>query len=161
MVGQLDTQQTALLLAMMGRAPKAESVFIASGLEGESPFKKGAAFTIREGRRKIRLDLQDRRLAIDIHLDLLGVLDEYDQDLLDRAGPQEELEERLSKEIQENCFGILGYAQRLGSDPIGFGDLVRAKYYSAWKTMNWEEVYREATVNVAVKVEIRQFGLIK
>jgi spore germination protein len=161
MVGQLDTQQTALLLAMMGRAPKTEFVFIASGLERDSPLKRGAAFTIRESHRKIRLDLQGRRLAIDILLDLRGVLDEYDQDMLDQAGPQEVLEERLSREVQENCLGILGYTQRLGSDPIGFGDLVRAKYYSAWKTMDWEEVYRDATVNVEVKMEIRQFGLIK
>ena len=55
------------------------------------------------------------------------------------------------QEVQRNCLGNPRYTQRLGSDPIGFGDLVRAKYYSAWKTMDWEEVYRDATVNVEVK----------
>lgn len=161
LVGELDTQQTALLMAMMGQAPKTGFTFIASGFKRESPLKKGLAYTIKESRRRIRLEMHGRRLVIDIVLDFRGTLDEYDQDMLDEASAQQEIEEQLSSEIKEMCLGILGYTQRIGSDPIGIGDLVRAKYYSAWKTMDWKEVYQDAVVNVMVKADIQQFGLIK
>jgi spore germination protein len=54
----------------------------------------------------------------------------------------------------------LKYLQQVGSDPIGIGEKVRAKYYSYWQGVDWKDIYKDIDINVDVKVDIKQYGAI-
>src|SRR5690554_144204 len=166
MVGELNTQQTGFLLTMMGQAPQTEFGFISSGGQRESQpkregVKKGIFLTITSSRRRIRPAMKNQRPLIDISLNFQGTLDEYHRDMLDEARVQKDLENQLAEEIKEICQNIFAYMQEIGSDPLGIGDLVRAKHYADWKKMDWRESYRNAEVNITVKLDILQYGTIK
>lgn len=161
MVGEIDTQQTAFLLAMMGQLKKTEFIFNPSSLVKGDQLKKGIAVAIKGGRRKIQIKIKDQQPVINISLDFKGSLDEYRRDTLDDVRLQKKIEKQLSGEIKRACLEIVKYTQRIGSDPIGIGDLVRAKYPSDWKRMNGKDVYQDAKVNVKVNLDIIQFGSIK
>jgi len=58
------------------------------------------------------------------------------------------------------CLEIFRYTQEIGSDPLGIGDLVRAKFPAYWQRVDWRTAYRETTVKLSVKLNILQYGAI-
>ena len=39
--------------------------------------------------------------------------------------------------------------------------MIRAKYYDYWKSIEWNEVYKEADIKAKVEIEVRNVGAIK
>lgn len=104
--------------------------------------------------------IENNRPAIDMALAFTASLVEYRRDALDQPPVQKKIEEQLARQIKQACLEIIHYTQEIGSDPIGIGDLVRAKYPAYWQRVNWREAYREATVNLQIKLDILQYGAI-
>lgn len=96
-----------------------------------------------------------------LHPCLKVLLVEYRRDELDDPQIQKKIESQLSTQIKKSCLEIIEYTQTIGSDPIGIGDLVRAKYPAYWQSVNWSDAYRDAKVNLRVKLDILQFGAIR
>lgn len=161
MVGRIDTQQTVFLLAMMGQLTRTELFFKPIEPEKSSSLKKGLSLTHIRSHSKIRVKLEDRRPVIDISLIFKGSLVEYHRDELDDPQVQKKIEGQLSTQMKKSCLEIIKYTQAIGSDPIGIGDLVRAKYPAYWQSINWSDAYRDAKVNLKVKLDILQFGAIR
>lgn len=44
--------------------------------------------------------------------------------------------------------------QKINSDPIGIGDLVRAKHSDYWKMVDWYKVYPKAKLHAHVNFKI-------
>lgn len=160
MVGAIDTQQTAYLLAMMGQFKNTDLFFNPITPEKTESLKKGLALSNVRCRRKIRVDMENGRPVADIALTFTGLLIEYRRDALDRPSVQEQIEEELAGQIKQACLEILRYTQEIGSDPLGIGDLVRAKFPAYWQRVDWRTAYRETTVKLSVKLNILQYGAI-
>ncbi len=160
LAGTLDTQQTALLLAMMGQSKNTELFFDPVTPPKASAVKKGLSLSNVRSRSKIRVKIENNRPVADITLVFNGSLVEYHRDSIDQPPVQKEIEEHLARQIKEACLEIIRYTQEIGSDPLGIGDLVRAKYPKHWRQIDWQTAYREASVNLNVKFELLQYGAI-
>ncbi|WP_027626108.1 Ger(x)C family spore germination protein [Clostridium lundense] len=159
-VGKIDTKDTLLLLSMMGKAKK--STYINSSLEnlGNNNVKKGCAFNISKVKRKIGTYVIANTPAVDINLDFKGSLSELYWDAIPDKAAQKNIEKILANEIEKSCKKVLKYTQEVGSDPLGIGDIVRAKHNSYWKSVDWNKVYPHVNFNINVNVHILHHGNI-
>lgn len=162
MVGRINPWQTALLLAMMNRFKPTELFFdTANDSKTATKLKSGIAVAITQARRQLQLRIRDNQPPeFKIILHIQGNLLEYHWDQFDDRKQQTKLEQRLATGIKTNCLQILHIAQRSGSDPMGLGNLIRAKYNSYWKKSQWAQTYRNAKIGVEVHFKLLHYGLI-
>jgi spore germination protein len=162
MVGTIDSDETILLLAMMGQLRGAEYIFRhpASVPEGGRS-KLAAAANIAKVKRKIQIRIHNGLPKVTIGLNFVGNLDEYRWDRMDRPQSQQKLEQSFGTELDQRCNQLMQYLQHVGSDPIGIGDLIRADHYQYWRGTNPESVYRTVRIVVKTKFKISQYGAIK
>lgn len=161
MVGKINTKQTSMLLALMNKMRSTEYEFVAKDLSNTgADKKKGIAALLTNGKSKINIKMKDNKPEININLKLKGTIDEYAWDKLDDPNIQKKVEIKLAEELNNDCNELIDYLQSIGSDPIGFGEIIRAKYNSYWKEIDWKQVYSDLNINVDVKLEILQFGSI-
>lgn len=161
MAGRIDLQQTALLLGMMGKLRRTELIFKSAKLSGkEENSKTGVAVSVIKSRRKIKIKMKDNQPVIQISLRLWANLSEYRWDHIDDEEIQTEMERELSRELKKACVKVIEDTQKAGSDPIGIGELIRAKHNSYWKKINWIETYRDLKIKIDVKLDLNQHGMI-
>lgn len=161
MVGKIDTKETSLLLAIMGEMKKSSFVSDMLVSKDSENGKNGAVFTISKVKRKLSVEITDNRPVMDISLAFAGSLgefewnDKYDEDF------EKSMEDIVAKEIKQNCEKVLKYAQEVGSDPLGIGDIVRAKHNSYWEKVDWNKDYKNVIFNIKVKFNITNHGGIR
>lgn len=161
MVGKIDTKQTSMLLALMNKMRSTEYNFEAKDLSNKDADKKrGIAALLTNGKSKINIKIKNNKPEININLKLKGTINEYAWDKLDDPNIQKKVEIKLSEEINKECNELIDYLQSIGSDPIGLGEIIRAKYNSYWKGVDWKQEYGDIDINVNVKLNILQFGSI-
>ncbi|NLC52762.1 MAG: Ger(x)C family spore germination protein [Firmicutes bacterium] len=160
LVGTIDPQQTAFLLAMMGQFKNADLVFDPLAPEKNPSLKKGLALTNVKSRRKIQVSVENERPVADIALAFTASLIEYHRDALDQPSVQKKIEEQLAEQIKQACLEIIRYTQEIGSDPMGIGDRIRAKYPAYWQQVDWSAAYRETIFRISVKLDLLQYGAI-
>jgi spore germination protein len=164
MVGKLDTQQTALLLALMAKMKRPE-YFLRDSTEkdeneGEN-VKKGAAFLLKKVKRKIDIKIVDEIPVIKISLDFAMNLDEMKWNESGEEQAQNIIEQKVAKQMKSEYESMIKYLQETGSDPVGVGNMIRAKNNSYWKEHNWKEIYKNCKISVDIKTDIKQFGVIE
>lgn len=162
MVGKLNTKDTSLLLAMKGKLKTTDYTFTSIDCpENDISGKTGAAMLLYKPKRKIKVHIEDNIPIVEISLKLDGVYEEHKWDNIDKKPRQIKYEKLMSKEIKDECMKTLKYTQEVGSDPIGIGDIIRAKYNTYWSNNNWRDFYSKAVFNVNVDVNIVRYGIIK
>jgi len=162
MVGKIDTKETSLLLGMMNKLKTGS--YIASQFKDEAYSNQpnhGIAIRIKKCKSKIDIDLEDDIPSITINLKIDSILDEKSSTIPMDKEYQKMLQDHLSNEIKNDCIKVLNYTKDVGSDPLGIGNLVRAKNNDYWKKVSWNETYKKISFNVNVSVNINNFGLFK
>ncbi len=162
MVGNIDVKQTILMLAMMNKLKNtAEYIFRVPNIEeAHSGVRDGVAASIKKTKRKIDVSIDKDKPIVNIQLKFKGFIDEYRWDDLDKEKKYRELESEMAEELKNECLNIVKYTQAVGSDPLGIGDIVRAKHSDYWKKVDWKEAYKTAQINIDVKFEIASHGLM-
>lgn len=162
MVGSIDIKQSILMNAMRKKIKKmAEYICKAANIDdAHSNIKSGIAFGIKDSKRKIDVGIEKGKPVVDIRIKFRGAIDEYTWDSLDKEEKYRKVENEIANELKNECLNIVKYTQEVGSDPLGIGDIVRAKHNDYWKKIKWKEAYKTAQVNVEVKVQILHHGLI-
>ena len=162
MVGNIDVKQTILMLAMMNKLKNtAEYIFRVPNIEeAHSGVRDGVAASIKKTKRKIDVSIDKDKPIVNIQLKFKGFIDEYRWDDLDKEKKYRELESERAEELKNECLNIVKYTQAVGSDPLGIGDIVRAKHSDYWKKVDWKEAYKTAQINIDVKFEIASHGLM-
>lgn len=163
MVGTINTRESGLLMAMMKTIKNKKYTYEAGDISNEDNKKpiNGLAILMNEKRKKINIAIKDNKPVVDISLNLTGTIDDYKWDNLKEENKLEQLNKHIEKQIQADCQNLIEYLQRIKSDPIGIGDMVRAKYNSYWKGVDWHEAYKNASITVHVKFSIIQHGEIQ
>ncbi|MDI6619054.1 MAG: Ger(x)C family spore germination protein [Clostridiales bacterium] len=161
MTGKINTRQTFLTLAMMGKAKKAEFASI-DPLPVKPDFgnERDMSTDLVPVKRKIDVEIENGRPVVNIYLKFDGYISEYKWDNLDKATVRAEIENYLEKRLENDCDETARLLQQHGCDAIGIGDIVRAKYNGFWKSVDWKDAYKETKINVDIDVNIKQFGVI-
>lgn len=162
MVGKLDSEETKMLISMMGQAKNTDFIIKNRKLSSDNPDKYGLSILLRKPKEKFKIDFDDtEKPIINITLNYECILTEYRWNKTDDAKEQAMLEGVISSDLTKICKDVLKKLQAANSDPIGFGDKIRAKYNDYWKSIDWKEVYPQASINVNVKAEIVKEGIIR
>lgn len=161
MVGKIDTEKTPFLLAMMGRMKRTQFIARSVSQEHSENEKKYAAIAINNFKRKLSVKIINNKPVVDINLNFNGSISEYQWNKKYDEQLQNSIQNKIAAEIEQNCYYILNYTKEVGSDPIGIGDIVRAKYNSYWENVKWENAYKATIFNVKVKLNITNHGVIQ
>ncbi|MDP4145912.1 MAG: Ger(x)C family spore germination protein [Bacillota bacterium] len=162
MVGTISTKQTSQLIALMNKLPKTEYIFPSpTNVEKQTSQKDGMAVTIKEEKSKIDVAMTGKQAEVNISLSLKVDLDEYQWDDTDNVDVQKKLEAFMSKQLNQDILSTISYTQSVGSDPLGVGDMLRAKYFSHFKDSDLKRLYENAKVTVNTKVTIDKFGITR
>jgi spore germination protein len=158
LVGKIDTKQTSLLLAMMGKMKKSSYISSSIGSSEEQNGKSGVAVSFKNPKRNLSVKFKDSVPIVNISLSFKSILEEYKWDSVHDEKSKKSIEKLLSKEIEKECMRVLNYTQEVGSDPLGIGDIVGAKYNQYWKEESWKDEYANVKFNIKVKVNIINHG---
>ena len=163
MVGTINQRQNALLTAMMKTLKSKDPSYSASDITNKNNDKPkhGLEILISQKGKKISISIKDNKPVVDINLDLNGTISEYEFDNLNDESKVKQLNEHVQEQIQGDCQRLIEYMQSIESDPIGIGDMVRAKHNSYFKRVDWHTAYKNATITAHVKFNIIQYGVIQ
>jgi spore germination protein len=164
MVGELDAERTFLLLAMKKAMGQGLHGFSVTNPEDDDDDKDIVmSVMLKQPKVKINVNVEDNNSSpkVEISLNFTGGIDEYKWDHLAESEIQEKIEKRIAEDLKSECERVLKYTQKVGCDPIGIGNLVRAKHNSYWKSVDWSEVYKYIPFKVNVKVDIDHYGITR
>lgn len=160
LVGSLTPRNTSLLMAMMGNLKHTEYQFNSLNLSNDKlKLKHGLSTILSESRRTIKVKIINNRPIVNINLGLSGTIDEYEADEINTNKNLEKINLIMQEELNKNFNSVINYLQEVNSDPIGIGNIIRAKYNNYWKKINWERAYKNAKINVHVKLETTHYGV--
>jgi len=162
MVGTIGFEETGLLHALMGEKIHFGYYIKAQRIEEDAdPEKRGVVVSFNKVKRKVKTKITGAVPEIKISLDLSGNVDEKDLDIsLDKPEEKKELEEKVSMLIREDCMKLLGFLQKVGSDPVGFGEIIRVKHNDYFKSIVWKSVYPQVIFDVDVKINFEAQGAL-
>lgn len=163
MVGKIGVRETMILTAMQNKTIEDLRVHLDQMQEvgkpgpGEHTMSAG----LKANKRKITVELKNNKPVINVLVNFDASVNEFRWNNLDDKSTKKKAEEVMSKEIKASGYQTLKYAQKVGSDPLGIGEIVRTKYNSYWKSVNWKEVYKNAEIHFDTYVTIKDIGDIK
>lgn len=160
MVGRIDTKMTPLLLAAMDRLGRS-IYFISNYFDKDLDIEFNAAVSLRSVKRKLETEVREDNLLVNMKLSFDLTLDEYRWNGIDEEVNQKALEEAIARSIESDYVQLFNYMQEIGSDPVGIGDMMRAKHNDTWRSIEWQDAYKNAEINIDVKVDIKQLGAIR
>ena len=162
MVGTISTDQNALLIAMMKTLKQKKYTYEANNASvGSNNKKQTSAIQLGQKSKKINISFKNNKPIVDIYLDLTGHADEYKWDNLNNEKEVKKLDASVQKQIEGDCKDLIEYMQKIESDPIGIGDMVRAKNNDYFKKVDWHTAYKNATITVHVKFHLIEYGAIQ
>jgi hypothetical protein len=85
---------------------------------------------------------------------------EFSRDQLKDKQKRNEIEQFLSKKIEEEVNKLLVILQESKSDPLGLGRRVRAFHPDVWETGKWKETYSTLKLEPSIKVIVERTGIL-
>lgn len=123
--------------------------------------ERKVAFDVQEIKRKIKPHITGNKVRISVEMEARGEVAE-----IFGRGPHvdeaffKEVGKRAADEIKQEIKNTIALAQRLGSDFIGFGEIVRGSTNNKkWKELDWRTQFPQVPVEVKVKGLVRRSGV--
>lgn len=162
MVGEINTEQTKLLCVLMGLKATIEYFYEGDEIQkSEKMIMSGAAVKLKNSKPKIEIDTSGDAPIINIKVKFKGVLDEYTgEHNLDQLENQNKFESTIEESLEEDFVSLIEYLQKVGSDPVGFGEIIRVKQNAYWKQVEWKDVFKGAEIKVDVEMVLESYGTI-
>lgn len=159
LVGRLTTQETRVLLMLQGDFQRGFVVVADPQLPDQA-----VNVLLRLGERpKIKARMADGQVTLEVELNLEAEISAIPSGInYETNDYRRQLEDKISQVITAEINALLYKTQALGSDVVGFGHHVRPLFgkYQEWRQADWEEMYRQAEIDVQVKTNIRRTGLM-
>lgn len=120
-------------------------------------------FNTISSKRKITVDNSKTPRRVRIDLKVSGTIDEYTGGLdLTDDHIQKEIEKKLEEHIKNVAETIVKKLQANKVDSLGIGQYVRNSLsYKEWKKLNWREEFPNVEIEINVKSDIKNFGMVK
>jgi spore germination protein len=162
MTGKLDSRETTILLGLMNQLKYADYVFSEPVFADKDGDKRGVAVSLLKPKRKINIDFdKEGKPIVEINLKYSCNIDEFEWDDTMDLKVQKDLEKIFGEDLTSKSNKVIKKLQEANCDPIGIGDMIRAKHYDYWQSIDWKEMYKEADIKVNVEAEIVHVGIIK
>lgn len=105
--------------------------------------------------KKIKTSYRDGRLDIKVEMDFIAELNYMDKIRIINDSDRMQLQNILAEHIKQDILLALETSQKeYCSDYLGIYRSFRAKYNSDFKTIDWDTLYRDATLSLETKVII-------
>lgn len=162
MVGNIGYTETGLLYSLMGKKIQFGYYINAQRMQNESDSdKRGISVLLRKVKRKVKTNIDGKIPEINISLNFTGTVGENDLDYrLDEPNDKKTLQDKISALIRQDLIKLLEYLQEIGSDPVGFGEIIRVKHNEYFKSVAWKSVYPDVKFNVDVKINFEFYGAL-
>jgi len=162
MTGSIGFEETGLLHALMGEKIRFGYYIDSKNIQKETDMEfRGISVLLSRVKRKVEINVSKSVPQINISLDFTGAIDEIDLNYrLDDREDQKKLEEKISMLIEQDCIKLLEYLQKIESDPIGFGEIIRAKHNDYFKSVVWKSIYPKVKFHVDVKTNFEFHGAL-
>lgn len=95
-----------------------------------------------------------------IKLKLKGILNEKFGEIKDLEKHIPQIEKAIDKQLQKELQEMIQSFQKENIDPIGFGKEAKA-YFRDWDLKKWEDIYPDLKIDVHVKTDIIESGVIR
>lgn len=127
------------------------------------PGRRRAAASVHVQRGKVRrwVTLEGGRPVLHVKVQASGDLRELTGMRITDVPSQNQVQGALAAEMARQIDGLLAHLQRLGSDPVGFGELLRrrAPYWPGVQSGKaWHAAYRQARRDVTAQVTLLSTG---
>lgn len=134
---------------------------LAVSLEGES-----GVYIVKAEKRKsdIKVNLKHGKPKADIYVKVKAVIDEEVSANHLGVKKLEQIEKAANQKREELCRALIKKFQKEGSDVLGLGARIHAKYGTYWdeevKTEEkWSEIYKRMDIKVTVQHKIKRSGM--
>lgn len=159
MVGILGTRETRILSILQGKL-RDDRLIADDPLEP----RRTIQMLMRNGSKPdVTVDLVNGREVIKIKVFLEGELMSNPSGINYEKGEYRELlEAQISNLVKEEIDSFINQTQELGSDVYGFGRYLRGRFktYQELETLNFEQLYKTASIEVEVTTKLRRSGLM-
>ncbi|TCO77450.1 Ger(x)C family spore germination protein [Marinisporobacter balticus] len=150
LVGMIDLVDTDGVLYLLAEKPRLVEAI-------PDPEKEENIYSFRTviKKRKIKTNYIDKKVEINIDLDLYAAL-QYQYHVAPLSDKKiKKLEERISEKVKEDIGSIIKRAQKeFQCDIFQFARYFRAQHPNIYKKIKWEEAFKDAAVNVTVQTKI-------
>ncbi|HEX3046020.1 MAG TPA: Ger(x)C family spore germination protein [Bacillota bacterium] len=152
--GELDIDETQFLMMMRGQGPGYLTIPLNTG--GDSLI----AFSNLISAVKIKPQMgRDGKALLAISMNVTGWLQEMKPRRVNLTpGELKAFNVKTQAFIRQKIVSLLRKLQKLNSDPVGFGEKVRARDPDFAEKHNWHRVYQKATFQVKVKFTLVNTG---
>lgn len=160
MVRALDREESLGLMWALGEVKRATLTYPDPAREGEV-----IAIRIRKTGRQISL-IRGRNGLPGARLTITAVGDFLQGERIPQKltlESVERFEREAERRIKESVEAAIAATKEVGSDVIGFGEVMRTSATSVWKGVakDWDETYPRLPVTVEVRVEIKRTGMLR
>lgn len=122
-------------------------------------------YVINNSKRTIRFNRQNGKLIFNIDIDLEGKLDSSSQNMNLLSEEQlNDIEDNFSKVIKDQCERFIEVSKdKYNTDFIGLEEYVKRHQPNVWKEIggNWKKEFKDSSVMVNVRCDIRRIGATK
>lgn len=157
LAGFIGKRETRGLLWVLDEVKSSIVVVKAPGNKGE------VGLEVTRSRSKIKAEVKKGSLRIKVTVNVRSNLgNEYDGLDLDRPETLQSLARREATVIRNEINAVINKAKELNADIFGFGEAVHRADPKVWKELEprWNEIFPELEVDLVVKANINQVGLI-
>ncbi len=161
MVGTISSNDIKSVKWLTNDISKGTMIF-----EDVGDLKGKVVFEIRRGKTKIKPLVKDGDVQFNVKIYVEGNVSEVEDFNFINSTEKtfiEELEHEIEEEIKKECNHIMGVAQDIGVDFLGF-DISMRHHNRRWMEENkeqWREYFKRAILNIDVGAEVRRVGLVK
>ncbi|WP_423797982.1 Ger(x)C family spore germination protein [Neobacillus sp. SAB-20_R2A] len=156
LITTIDKKETFLYKILKGRKISGESIFDVKKEE-----RKGSiVFTVLYGEIRKRFDRNSSIPKIHFHMELQGMVKDYPTWLDLRADQNKYmLKKQLEEQVEKECKKLLYKLTANKVDPLGIGDLVRAKTRDWDEKEFYEKIYPNVQYDIDLNIELTRAGI--
>lgn len=160
LVGFLNEEETKYLLFVKNKI-KGGGIPL-TGNSGD--LQDGVALEIVKNKTKASPVYLNKNLTMNIDINTEVTLTElgFSHSPIDKKG-REKIDRKAEETVKYNIENVIRKVQTdFAVDVFGFGNIVQREMPSVWKSIevNWNEIFRALPVNVNVKMDIKNAGLL-
>ncbi|MFS0838368.1 Ger(x)C family spore germination protein [Paenibacillus sp. 1P03SA] len=161
MTGSLNVEESILYSLLMG-AHKKTARFVRKIKEGDRhnlenyiTFDAGG----QKSKRKMKVQVRDRHVDVYLDLNLPVKVTEFAEDHLHEKDTVNRLNKDLSDLLTRDAEAVIRKLQESGCDAFGIGRRIIAHHPALWKSMDWEQEYKNVRFHPKVTVRIVGSGV--
>ncbi|HLR42288.1 MAG TPA: Ger(x)C family spore germination protein [Pseudogracilibacillus sp.] len=160
LTGELDLDQSIMFLILSNQTKKRTKVNLQVTEGKEEITKNYVNFSIRDMKRKIKIDTEHHKIKANIKMDLQIEIDEYADDHLHSKKKAKKLKEQINEQLIILAEETIKEMQEANSDTLGIGERIKAYHPKAWKEVDWEKEYPNIEIKPSFSIKIIRHGIL-